>query len=187
MLEVRYLEGGAADRAAELAKELIDSGAEVIVTGNPTAIVGGRRATTTVPIVMAGVGTDPVASGWVTSLARPGGNVTGLSFQVPTLPGRRLQLLREITTATRIGLLHDATGPDNALTDVEAAAKALGIGLQVVIAKGTSDIDAAFAASAPRASSSSIECRLALPAPCGLPRSRPPIGRDSFGIQKPRS
>ena len=146
LLEVRYLEGGGVDRAASLTQELIDNGAAVIVSGNTTAIDGARRATSTVPVVMAGAGTDPVATGWVASLAHPGGNVTGLSFQVPTLPGLRLQRLAEITTATRIGLLHDATGPANARTDTEAAAKTLGIELQVVIAKDTSEIDAAFAA-----------------------------------------
>ncbi len=146
VLEVRYLEGRGVDRAAELTQELIANGAGVIVTGNPAAVDGGRRATSAVPIVMAGVGTDPVATGWVSSLAHPGGNVTGLSFQVPTLPGRRLQLLKEITTATRIGLLHDATGPANARTDIEAAAKTLGIGLHVVSARDTSEIDAGFGA-----------------------------------------
>lgn len=146
VLEVRYLDGASVERAAELTQELIDKGAMVIVTGNPAAVTGARRATSTIPIVLAGVGTDPVATGWVASLAHPGGNVTGLSFQVPTLPGRRLQLLKEITTATRIGLLHDATGPANARTDIEAAAKALGIELEVVIAKDTSEIDAAFSA-----------------------------------------
>ena len=146
VLDVRYLEGGGIDRAAQLTQELVDRRAVVIVTGNPAAVDGGRRATSAVPIVMAGVGTDPVATGWVSSLAQPGGNVTGLSFQVPTLPGRRLQLLKEITTARHMGLLHDATGPSNARADIEAAAQTLGIALQVVTAKDTSEIEAGFAA-----------------------------------------
>lgn len=145
-LDVRFLAGGNADRAAQLTDELIRKGAVIIVTGNTAAVDGARLATSTVPIVLAGAGTDPVATGWVSSLARPGGNLTGLSLQVPTLPGRRLQMLKEMTKATHIGLLQDATAPGNARTDVESAARALGIDLEVIVAKDTAEIDEALAA-----------------------------------------
>jgi putative ABC transport system substrate-binding protein len=145
MFELRYLEGKGPEHAADLTRELIGKGAAIIVTGNPAIVEGARRASTTTPIVLAGAGTDPVGDGWISSLARPGSNVTGISLQTPALPGRRLQLLREIVpTATRIGALIDVSAPATARREIEDAAKTLGITLEVVVASNASEIEAAF-------------------------------------------
>lgn len=147
-LELRLLEGKGQDRAAELTSELIGKGAAVIVVGNPVAVDGALKASTTVPIVLAGVGTDPVGAGWVSSLSRPGGNVTGISFQVPTVNGRRLQLMKEIfPSASRFGLLEDATAGRTGATakaEFEEAARSLGVGIQVATARDLREIDGAF-------------------------------------------
>lgn len=145
-IEVRYLEGQGNDRGGALTDELIRKGAAVIVTGNPSGVEGGMQATKTVPIVMAGVGSDPVTQGYVASLARPGGNVTGLSLQAPSLPARRLQYLRDILPAsTRLGVLHDGTLPLAGNVGLESAARALGITLEIVVVKDSSQIEGAVA------------------------------------------
>ena len=148
-LELRLLEGRGQDRAAELTSELIGKGAAVIVVGNPVAVDGALKASTTVPIVLAGVGTDPVGAGWISSLSHPGGNVTGISFQVPTVNGRRLQLMREIfPAASRLGVLEDATAGrtgGTARAEFEEAARSLGVGLQVITAKDLKEVEAALA------------------------------------------
>jgi putative ABC transport system substrate-binding protein len=145
--ELRYLEGKGEERATELAQELIQKGAAVIVTGNPAGVEGARHASSAIPIVMAGVGVDPVGHGWISSLARPGGNITGLSFQVPTSPGKRLQLLKEIVpSARRIGVLHDATSPPSVRPEIEDAARSLGFELEVIAVKNAGEIEAAFEA-----------------------------------------
>lgn len=148
-LELRLLEGKGESRATELTTELIGKGAAVIVVGNPVAVDGALKASTTVPIVLAGVGTDPVGAGWISSLSRPGGNVTGISFQVPTVNGRRLQLMREIfPAAARFGLLEDATAGrtgGTARAEFEEAARSLGVGVQVITAKDLKEVEAALA------------------------------------------
>ena len=144
-LEVRYLEGQGNDRAAALTEELIRKGAAVIVTGNPAGVAGAMQASKTIPIVMAGVSPDPVADGFVASLARPGGNVSGLSLQVPTLPGRRLQLLKEIAGGTRLGVLHDGTLPATVNIALENAARTLGVQLEIVVVKDAGEIEGAIA------------------------------------------
>ncbi|HYR94378.1 MAG TPA: ABC transporter substrate-binding protein [Methylomirabilota bacterium] len=145
-LVFRYIEGGA-DRGAALTDELIRDGAAVIVTGNPGGVEGAMRASKTVPIVMAGVGNDPVTLGYVASLARPGGNVTGLSFQAPTLQGRRLQLLKDVLPAgTRLGVLHDGTLPASANVGLQNAAAALGVHLEIETVEVVDQIEAAVAA-----------------------------------------
>ena len=144
--DVRYLEGQGDDRAAQLTQELIQRGAAIIVTGNPAGVAGARRASPTIPIVMAGVSPDPVADGFVASVARPGGNVTGLSLQVPTLPARRLQVLKQmVPDVSRIGVLHDATAPNSVQVTLEQAASVTGLALDVAIVRNTVEIDAAFA------------------------------------------
>lgn len=146
-LDVRYMEGQGVDRAAQLAQELVAKGAAIIVVGNPAAVEGARRASSTLPIVMAGVHPDPVGQGWVASLAKPAGNVTGLSLAVPTAPARRLQLLKDIVPGTtRVGVLHDDTlgDPGAVLAPLEAAAKDLGVELKVVVVKQPAEIDSAI-------------------------------------------
>lgn len=147
-LEVKHLEGcrEGAERAAQLTRELVSLGATLIVTGNPAGVEGARRASNDIPIVLAGVGSDPVASGWVSSLARPGTNVTGISFQAPGSSGKRLQLLMELASgARRIGLVHDSTASPGAKLEIEHAAQDLGIELETIEVRTVADVEAAFA------------------------------------------
>jgi len=110
LIEYRYAEGKS-DRLPDLAAELVRIKVDVIVTTDTPAIRAARRATTTIPIVMANVA-DPVATGLIASLARPGGNITGLSNLAPDLDQKRLELLKEtLPKATRVALIWQS-GPD---------------------------------------------------------------------------
>lgn len=144
-LEVRYLEGQGQERAAQLTRELVSLGAALIVTGNFAGVEGARRASSDTPIVLAGVGFDPVGDGWVSSLARPGTNITGISFQAPGSSGKRLQLLMELASGSRrIGLLHDSTASSGAQPEIEAAAQDLGIELETIEVRTAAELEAAF-------------------------------------------
>ena len=136
---------GKPERFPGLAAELVGLKADVIVTSGPQAIRAAQRATRVIPIVMAIV-EDPVEQGFVTSLARPGGNLTGLSFQDSELVTKRLQLLREaIPEVSRVAVLWDSVRP-NALKAVERGAPSLGLVLQVLEVRGEQDLERAFAA-----------------------------------------
>jgi putative ABC transport system substrate-binding protein len=150
-LVIEYREAeGKADRLPALAAELVALKVDVLVAAQGTrSALAAKQATRTVPIVFASVA-DPVASGLVTSLARPGGNVTGLSNLAPELVGKRLELLTQaVPGVTRVavlwlpGALGERTDKDM-LKEAEAAARALGVRLQVVEARGPADIDRAF-------------------------------------------
>jgi putative ABC transport system substrate-binding protein len=128
-IEYRYAEGKA-ERLAELAAELVRLKVDCIITagGQPTA--AAQQATKTIPIVMA-VSGDPVASGFVASLARPGGNITGLTILSPELSGKRLELLKEVVPGlSRVGVLRAPKAHGPAWKEVEAAARSLGLKLQ---------------------------------------------------------
>ena len=119
---------------------------DVIVTGGGNATRAAKEATSTIPIVMAQSG-DPVADGWVASLARPGGNITGLSNVAPELNGKRLELLKEIVPKlSRVAVFGTSTARRNAqaLRDVELAAPAFGIKLQYLDVLDPKDIESAF-------------------------------------------
>ena|SRR3989442_1340500 len=104
VIEYRYAEGNA-ERLPELAAELVRLGVDVIVGRAPVSIRAAQRATRTIPIVMSAV-PDPVGEGFVASLARPGGNITGLTLQVQDLEGKQLELLREaLPKLARVGIL----------------------------------------------------------------------------------
>jgi putative ABC transport system substrate-binding protein len=139
---------GQFDRLPELAAELVYRQVAVIAAFAPPAALAAKAATTTIPIVFA-VGEDPVRLGLVTSLARPGGNVTGFNFFNYELVAKRLELLRELVPrATRVALLvnpANATVTESTLRDVEAAARTIGLQLQVLNASTTGEINAAFA------------------------------------------
>jgi len=133
LVEYRYVEGNP-DRIPGLLAELLRLKVDVLVANSPTAIRAAKQATTTIPIVMVTT-QDPVAAGMVDSLARPGGNVTGLTQLARDLSGKRLELLKEaIPTLSRIGVLTVAgpppTGVSTALKEYEAAARALNIPIQ---------------------------------------------------------
>jgi len=132
-----------------LAAELVALKVDVIVAPTTPATVAAKQATKTIPIVFAVV-SDPVTSGFVTSLARPGGNVTGLSVLEPELVGKRLELLKQVVPGvSRVavlwhpGAVGERTEKD-VLKEAEAAARALGVRLQVVEARGAENFDRAF-------------------------------------------
>ncbi len=140
---------GRFDRLPALAAELVADPAAVIVALAPPASLAAKAATATIPIVFA-TGADPVDLGLVSSLNRPGGNVTGVTFFINTLGAKRLELVRELVpSATIIGFLTNPQNPtsESQTRDVEAAARALGVELMILNASSERDIDAAFASS----------------------------------------
>jgi putative ABC transport system substrate-binding protein len=136
------------DRLADLAAELVRKRVAVITTPSTPATIAAKAATTTIPIVFA-TGYDPVASGLVASLARPGGNLTGVNFLNNELAAKQLDLLRELVPgATRVGALVNPANFTNssvALADLEPAARARGLQIQVLNASTAREIDGAFA------------------------------------------
>ncbi len=131
VIEWRYAEGKL-DRLPALAAELARLKVDVIVTAGAGSTRAAKEATVTIPIVMTNVG-DPIGSGFVASLARPGGNITGLSTLAPELSGKRLELLKEIVPRlSRVAVLGSSITPGNAqaLREVELAAGALGVQVQ---------------------------------------------------------
>ena len=147
VIEYRYAEGKL-DRMTELAADLVRLNVEVIVTGGPLVTRAVKEATTTIPIVMT-QDADPVGSGFVASLARPGGNITGLSTLSPEINGKRLELLKEIVPKlSRVAFLGTSTRPGTAqeLKEVELAAGAFGVKLQYLDVLDSKDIETAFRA-----------------------------------------
>jgi putative tryptophan/tyrosine transport system substrate-binding protein len=145
VIEWRFAEGKF-DRLPDLAAELVHLKVEVIVTTGPTSTRAAREATVTIPIVM-GVHTDPVGSGFVASLARPGGNITGLSSLQPEISGKRLELLKEtVPRLSRVAVFGTSTGPGNAqaLRETELAAGAFGVQLQYLDVLSPKDIETVF-------------------------------------------
>jgi putative ABC transport system substrate-binding protein len=121
---------------------------DVIVAVSNAAIVAAQKASTSIPIVMAAA-TDPVGVGFVASLARPGGNITGLTVQSPDVAGKRLQLLREVVAnLSRVAVLWDPDYPGGRLQvgEAEAAARILSVQLQLVEMRSPDQLDGAFAA-----------------------------------------
>jgi putative tryptophan/tyrosine transport system substrate-binding protein len=146
-IEYRWAEGRD-DRAAKIAAEFVRLKADVIVTGGTALIAAAMRETSTVPIVFASAG-DPVGTGLVASLARPGGNVTGLSIQSTELAGKRLELLREVVPGLRRLAIMANAGSSNAvleMTEAEAAADKLGLEVVRAEIRRVEDIGPAFEA-----------------------------------------
>ena len=146
-LDFRFAQGKW-DQLPGLAAELVRDKVDVIVTYTTPATRAAKQATGTIPIVVAAV-IDPVGAGLVASLARPGGNITGLSQMVPDLVGKQLEILKEVSPKTsRVALLSNPANPAHALAirDAKVAAGSLGVQLQLVEARGPSEIDSAFAA-----------------------------------------
>jgi putative ABC transport system substrate-binding protein len=130
----------------DLVADLVRLNVDVIVASTPSAIQAAKRATKTIPIVMTGIG-DPVKAGLIASLARPGGNVTGLSLLAVELGGKRLHLLREVLPKmVRVAVLWNPTNPHNLpqLQEVQAAASILRLEALSLEASTADDIDRAF-------------------------------------------
>jgi putative tryptophan/tyrosine transport system substrate-binding protein len=137
---------GTEERLPELAAELSQLPVKVIVTGGPTAIRAAKRATDTIPIVMA-TSSEPIGTGLVDSLAHPGGNVTGLTRMSAQLSAKRLQLLQETCSQLeRVAILWNPSVPDKALdlAETQNAAPTLGLRLYPIEVRGAHDIERAF-------------------------------------------
>ena len=147
VIEYRWA-NGKYDHFPVLVAELIAAKVEVIVTAGTPAALAVKNATTTVPLVMVAVG-DPVGTGLVPSLARPGANLTGLSSVAPDLEGKRLQLLREVVPAlSHVAMFINSLNPFHvsSMRQARAAAQTMGIKLQLHDIRKSEDLDDAFAA-----------------------------------------
>jgi putative ABC transport system substrate-binding protein len=145
LIKSRYAEGKL-DRLPPLAAELVRLKVDVIVTSGPLPTRVTKEATSMIPIVMA-QDSDPVGNGFVASLARPGGNITGLSALRPELKGKQLELLKEILPRlSRVAVFGTSTQPGNAqsLKETELAAGAFGVKLQYLEILNSKDIEGAF-------------------------------------------
>ena len=159
MRELGYVEGkniviewrsgdGKVERQSELAAELVRHKEDVIVTSGPTMTRAAKQATATIPIVMA-FDPDPIGNGFIASLARPGGNITGLSTLSPELSGKQLELFKEIVPRlSRVAVLGTSAEPGNAQTlrEIELAAEGFGVKLQYLEIADPRDIEPAFQA-----------------------------------------
>jgi len=145
VIEWRYADGNL-ERLPDLAAELVRLKVDVIVTGGPAPTRSAKQATATIPIVM-GFDDDPVGSGFVASLAHPGGNITGLSTLALEISGKQLELLKEIVSRlSRVNVLGNASQPGHpqALKGINHIADALDVHIQYVEIREPKDIDIAF-------------------------------------------
>ena len=146
VIEYRYAEGKL-ERLPDLAAELVRLKVDVIVTASEPAILAAKKSSPTIPIVFTIAG-DPVGTGLVSSLAQPGGNITGLSVMAPDLDGKRLEILKEaFPKIVRVAFLWfpGGTRGNLPLTEMEAVAKALGVKLLSLEVRSIDDFDSAFA------------------------------------------
>jgi putative ABC transport system substrate-binding protein len=146
VIEYRWADGNYA-QFPTLVAELIAAKVDVIVTAGTPAALAVKKATTTVPLVMVAVG-DPVGTGLVPSLARPGGNLTGLSSIAPDLEGKRLELLREVVpTLSHVAVFFNLLNPFHVVSmrNAHTAAEAMGLKLQQHDIRKSEDLDDAFA------------------------------------------
>lgn len=139
---------GHVSRFPALAAELVQRNVDVIVAAVDPAIQAARAASATIPIVMVNA-SDPVGLGFVHSLSRPGGNITGLTWQTREAVPKRLQLLKEVVPAlTKVAVLWDATEPARRrqVEEAESVARAVGVQLQILAVQSAADLEGAFAA-----------------------------------------
>ena len=145
VIEYRYAEGKP-EHLPALAAELVQLNVDIIVTAGAASTRPAKEATRTIPIVMA-ADSDPIGTGFVVSLARPGGNITGLSVLAPEISGKRLELLKEtVPKLSRVAVLGQSTTPGTtqALKETELAAAALKVQLQFLEVRDPKDIENAF-------------------------------------------
>jgi putative ABC transport system substrate-binding protein len=147
VIELRSAEGKS-ERVRALAVELVRLKVDIIVSAGPAVTRPAKEVTTTIPIVMA-QDPDPVANGFINTLAHPGGNITGLSTLAPEISGKQLELLKEIVPRlSRLAVFGNSTRPGNAqaLREIELAAKAFGVKVQYLDVLDSKDIETAFRA-----------------------------------------
>ncbi|HET9489980.1 MAG TPA: ABC transporter substrate-binding protein [Methylomirabilota bacterium] len=147
VIEYRWA-GGRRERLADLATELVQLKVDIILGSTTPGALAAKKATKTIPIVIP-VSNDPVGSGLVESLARPGGNVTGFSFIAQDMTQKRLELLKEVDPGiTRVAALLNPTHPRSAaeLSEGEVAARELGMQLQVLAVRNPTELESAFSA-----------------------------------------
>jgi putative ABC transport system substrate-binding protein len=136
---------GQADAIPGLAAELVSAHVDVIVAVGPAAVEAATRATTTIPIVAFDLSTDPVERGWAASLAHPGGNVTGLFLNLPTIIGKQMELLKEVGPRfQRVAVLWDTSSGAAVLDAANTAARTIGLELQVRRVTSPGDLDTAI-------------------------------------------
>ena len=144
LLETRFY-GGGLDRIDEFARDLVDLKCSVILATGPYAIRAAMGATSTIPIVGIDLESDPVASGWVNSLARPGNNLTGFFLDIPELAGKQLELLKEaMPTVVRVAVLWDATIGTVQFRATEQAARPSGVTLGSFPIRSVDDVKGAI-------------------------------------------
>jgi len=144
-IEYRWAEGHF-ERLAEIVSEFVRMKVDIIVTHSTVAVIAAKQATSIIPIVFA-VAADPVGTGLVASLARPGGNVTGLSIQQPDTAAKRLELLRQVVpNLQRFAIIvnPDSSGAVSEMLEVQTAAKTLGLETSTIEIQRTEDIAPAF-------------------------------------------
>jgi len=147
-LDFKYAEGKL-DRLPQLARQLVDQKADLIVVGGTRVAVAAHQATATTPIVVAGAG-DLVRAGLVRNFSFPGGNVTGVSRNSPDFVGKRLEIFRQaVPTITRVAALGNSTNPgyERNFKEVELGARAMGIAIQPVWIRSAAELDKALAKS----------------------------------------
>jgi len=147
VIEYRYADEKL-DRLPELMSGLVRLKVEVVVTGGGTATGVAKKASSTIPVVMA-ADNDPIGSGFVVGLARPGGNITGLCTLSPELSGKRVEVLKEVVPKlTRLAVFGTSTNPGNAqgVKETELAAGALGVKLRYFEVQDAKDIEPSFRA-----------------------------------------
>jgi putative ABC transport system substrate-binding protein len=145
LIDYRYADGKL-ERLPDLAKELVQLRIDLILSVGATATTAAKRATQAIPIVMTNT-SDPVTLGLVASLAKPGGNITGLSNLAPDLGGKRLELLKEIVPRlSRVAVLGDPSSPvyDPQINEVDVAARGLGLQLDVLEIRDRKELENAF-------------------------------------------
>lgn len=145
LIEYRWTEGRS-ERVADIAAELVRLKPDIIVAGGTVNTLAAKQATSTIPIVFSAAA-DPIGTGLVANLARPGGNVTGLSVQQPDLIGKRLELLREVVPAVqRLAVMAHGGNPSAMveMNDVHAEIRKLGLGAEILEIRKSEDIASAF-------------------------------------------
>ena len=169
VIEYRWAEGKI-DRLPDLVTDLVRLKVDVIVTAGPIPTRSAKQATDTIPIVM-GFDNDPVGNGFVASLARPGGNITGLSTLSPEISGKQLELLKEtVPKLSHLAVLRTSTVPGTAQAskEIELGAGAFGVQLQYLEVRDAKDIETAFGA----ASKGRADAVLVLSSPITLSQRR---------------